>query len=1343
MKLFKGNITKEAWGTTAASSFLVAELRKAKDPVVRHTVNGNYSLSFDYPVGGLVPLNIEADMVVSAAGQPFRIQSIQRIGEGGKKYLRFEALHVFFDLEYSTIENIETSETTPGGIPATEALTQILARTPFTKGIVDTTVVLDYLDVLQQSRLSVIKSQLLELWGGELELDAWTVGLRKELPPVHTAQMPYRLKEYVNIRGINYSETLDGVITRLHVIGYNKANFESINDGKDYIDSPNINKYANIKEGYVTFSDDDLPEDLMAKALEYLPTVDKPRVHIQIDIQSMKEDQRWAAFKDLETLGIGEKVSIHHSVLDMEVVTRVLHIEFNPVTGKNHRIELGNDLTNIYTSIANAYQAAEVIHRITSRGRHLRAESLRGTIDLLTTYLYASGSYTQAEVIDGKGSLYENTNEESSDFGAIYIGPGILAIADSKKADGSWDWRTFGTGKGFYGDEIVAGTITADKVSSNFGEMLDLRSNKSIRLSVSGILNYFRNGGFNYGETPNNWKQSSGGMKITGNNVFGQKTVEVYITAGNSTGNIYNESDFAWEYTNYGKDYTAVVQLHPIDTDSVTLRFCGQDVTINNLEDRKTVILKFEVKNYQKPTAPNPDHAKVVISAPYRTGLNACTIIVDWMTIVEGDNPPEIWFESFYGLLEKINNVEFLIDDDSIISKVTSSQVFDDKVSDAVSSGISGKADKSELAGYTPIATHNTLVSRVSSAEEKITDEAITNTVTSSSVYKSALAAKVDTSTLTTELAKKADTSALAAKADVSALAAKADISALEGKADKSDLNAYTKNTTHNQLVARVSTAEQKITDDSIIGIVTSSSTYLNNLSGKLSTVDFATVLAQNYNSIIAEVRTSIGDSGVTEISGIHILPFLIRVFSAAVLRLEADTTLDIQGADVNTFTDLFRIFTLAGLEMFTLTEGKLAVNAEVMTAKRIIADVVNTFTGYIVPWAGSLQATIENLPKHIGSNEARINVPAGNHGDINIWNYTGGVITLELASGAVIGKLWVSDCSSVSIYGPSNKNAVINYIKCSRSKLWVNRVTVIGTRGVTDGGIDMSQCTFGIIDTEVKRCKDAIIARHGSTGYVENCSGGVINGTGSTGVENTGWSVMAIDGSHVGLTGTIPASNYGGTYSGNGTIVGNATQAGIAAASPPPPPVPDYKAVNASAGYRMVRIYTRKETRSASGTTFDETYKSTNSWSSNPPRQGAMQHAWGEWIGHGTQAASRYCQKDYYYSLWMFPSVITTGKTIKSAVLTLRRSGSYGSSGAATIRLYKHNLTSAPTGTSYSMLTDTGITATLQRGEVVSINLPSSVYNGLQNGSIRGFGLYNSGNFCQMEVSASLEVKY
>ena len=120
------------------------------------------------------------------------------------------------------------------------------------------------------------------------------------------------------------------------------------------------------------------------------------------------------------------------------------------------------------------------------------AKRLEGMIDVLRTRLSSAISnwYT-----DENGNLIL----EAASGGSVMklCGEGFM-IANQKNDDGSWDWRTFGTGEGFTADLIVAGFLSADRIqahsitanhlAADVGQSLDLSSNTSIKLTVESAV---------------------------------------------------------------------------------------------------------------------------------------------------------------------------------------------------------------------------------------------------------------------------------------------------------------------------------------------------------------------------------------------------------------------------------------------------------------------------------------------------------------------------------------------------------------------------------------------------------------------------------------------------------------------------------------------------------------------------------------------------------------------------------------------------------------------------------------------------------------------------------------
>lgn len=78
---------------------------------------------------------------------------------------------------------------------------------------------------------------------------------------------------------------------------------------------------------------------------------------------------------------------------------------------------------------------------------------------------------TAAKKSTVRAVLFEDLDEKSPTYGALCLGTMGFQIAGKRTADGrDWDWKTFGTGQGFFADLIVAGTMVADRIRG--GELM-------------------------------------------------------------------------------------------------------------------------------------------------------------------------------------------------------------------------------------------------------------------------------------------------------------------------------------------------------------------------------------------------------------------------------------------------------------------------------------------------------------------------------------------------------------------------------------------------------------------------------------------------------------------------------------------------------------------------------------------------------------------------------------------------------------------------------------------------------------------------------------------------------
>ena len=95
---------------------------------------------------------------------------------------------------------------------------------------------------------------------------------------------------------------------------------------------------------------------------------------------------------------------------------------------------------------------------VTNEQGNLIASRLEGSINNALNSIF--GGNGTMEIIDGTIMFRDGATDAVSTM-AMRINFAGLAIADSKKSDGSWDWKTFGTGQGFTADYMTTGTLSA------------------------------------------------------------------------------------------------------------------------------------------------------------------------------------------------------------------------------------------------------------------------------------------------------------------------------------------------------------------------------------------------------------------------------------------------------------------------------------------------------------------------------------------------------------------------------------------------------------------------------------------------------------------------------------------------------------------------------------------------------------------------------------------------------------------------------------------------------------------------------------------------------------------
>lgn len=304
-----------------------------------------------------------------------------------------------------------------------------------------------------------------------------------------------------NLQSITETVNMDQVVIRIIPMAYNGYMLEG---DKPWVDSPNIGKYELIYTKVIEYSDVKLQEDVSdenEKGYADLPTlraelkrraqqdfdngIDLPTVVYEVEVTDLENAVGYEDIKDLVKIGFGDDVKAENKRLNITTKNRCIGIVYDCIEQKNKSVTLGENQTDYFSQMSSVQQ--KVNQSLTNTG--VRGEMVYGLIDLVKASMKATAE--NAVLQKSKAILFEDKVEESPSYGAMALGTtGFMIAAQRLPDDSDWDWRTFGTGQGFFADLIVAGTMLADRIRGGILESQNYKDGESgFRLDLNnGII---------------------------------------------------------------------------------------------------------------------------------------------------------------------------------------------------------------------------------------------------------------------------------------------------------------------------------------------------------------------------------------------------------------------------------------------------------------------------------------------------------------------------------------------------------------------------------------------------------------------------------------------------------------------------------------------------------------------------------------------------------------------------------------------------------------------------------------------------------------------------------------
>ena len=396
---------------------------------------------------------IKTDVFYSKNKQLYRIYNIDK----GMFSLKIKARHIFFDLVKHNL--LDTRAVACNG---QQALERILEGTKY-KGHSD----INRINTCYFCVTNIVQAingendnSFRNRWGGEMLFDNFDIYINNRIGGDYGVRVNYSR----NMEDVNLIIDRDNIVTR----AYPRA-FDGIMLPEKYIDSPLINKYPIVCEDYIDMSDlklkdpntsndegFDTEEELYqamrerVKAL-YETGIDKPKVSGNVKVAMLENSIEYKDFKGLVNIGIGDTVTVNHKDIDIDMKTRAITIEWNLVTKKYENIEFGDVEVNYF---AKQDIAREQLDNILNKNGTVNAGEMEGIINAMQTKFKALRDVAQPQ--HTLGMLFEDKIKGSKTYGAMAIGSmGFMIASERTLDDKDWNWKTFGSGQGFFADWLV------------------------------------------------------------------------------------------------------------------------------------------------------------------------------------------------------------------------------------------------------------------------------------------------------------------------------------------------------------------------------------------------------------------------------------------------------------------------------------------------------------------------------------------------------------------------------------------------------------------------------------------------------------------------------------------------------------------------------------------------------------------------------------------------------------------------------------------------------------------------------------------------------------------------
>lgn len=367
-------------------------------------LNDTGSIEFDYPYDEKARL-ISQNMLVSVNGHIYEISRTTRNTNGtdtlhvyGTPHFVYEAQKAFIPtigdnigkssryVLKQAIDIISEFKKYVGERCIFHIMTEAELTAKGMKWVADDKLLIDFFSTDKTNLWDVIKTIIENLGRGEIYHETGIDSSNNVVCNIAIVERigtdnGVRLRLEKNMRSISIERNVSDMITRLWAFGSDDLTVSSVNGGKAYIDSPNIEKYG-VQEGYKDYSDYTSAEKLLRNAKWEFDEDNEDRIDApQLTISGKLIDlSKLAEYGAAEKLEIGDTVHVF-DIDGTEYVQRVIEYQAYPLEPKESNISIGHIRRDFFIELWQTSEKAKKFAKWQTANNSVNIRKVQGTVN--------------------------------------------------------------------------------------------------------------------------------------------------------------------------------------------------------------------------------------------------------------------------------------------------------------------------------------------------------------------------------------------------------------------------------------------------------------------------------------------------------------------------------------------------------------------------------------------------------------------------------------------------------------------------------------------------------------------------------------------------------------------------------------------------------------------------------------------------------------------------------------------------------------------------------------------------------------------------------------------------